>query len=121
MGYKHFLFSSTARLVNTMLGRPPVREHGEEDGNEGDREILLLGFHKIAFLLGGEVQMKSPELLPKFHVIDFNTNIMPKLRDMGIKCTYGDIASSTVMRHARKGMAEPRIVMSTIPDNLLQG
>merc|ERR1712051_871823 len=69
----------------------------------------------------GEVQAKSPELLTKFHVIETNTNPMPKLREMGIKCTYGDMASAAVMKHARKGMTEPRIVMSTIPDALLQG
>jgi len=121
--YKHFLFSKTATLVNAILGRPPAIEHGglEEDDEGEDREIVLLGFHKIAFLLIGEVQTKSPELMTKFHVIDVNTNIMPKLREMGIKCTYGDIASSAVMKHARRGMKEPRIVMSTIPDALLQG
>jgi len=124
MKFKHRIFSKIAKRVNKLLGRPPVREHGselEDDEDSDDRDILITGFHKIAFLLIGEMQSKSPELLSKFHVIDNNTNVMPKLREMGIKCTYGDIASASALRHARKGMSEPRVVMSTIPDTLLMG
>mmetsp|Transcript_103780 Transcript_103780/g.334579 ORF Transcript_103780/g.334579 Transcript_103780/m.334579 type:complete len:903 (-) Transcript_103780:236-2944(-) len=89
----------------------------EDDGEE--RDIVLLGFHKIAFMLMAEIQARTPELLTSIHVIDFNKKTLNKLDAMGIKCTCGDISSPDVMGKAQS--KAPRIVISTIPDALLQG
>mmetsp|Transcript_99602 Transcript_99602/g.319642 ORF Transcript_99602/g.319642 Transcript_99602/m.319642 type:complete len:916 (+) Transcript_99602:84-2831(+) len=89
----------------------------EDDGEE--RDIVLLGFHKIAFMLMAEIQARTPELLSTMHVIDFNGRTLSKLEAMGIKCSCGDISSRDVLAKAQS--KPPRIVISTIPDALLQG
>ncbi len=44
---------------------------------------------------------------------------MPKLREMGVSCSYGDISCADVLEHAFHG--HPKIVISTIPDSMLRG
>jgi len=116
--YNHMLYTRVSRVVEKTLGRPAAVSHGDSEEDE-DREIVLLGFHKIAFMLIAEFKAKTPELLRSFHVIDFNKNIMPKLSELGLKCTCGDISSPEVLRKSQH--ETPRIVISTIPDSLLQG
>lgn len=91
----------------------------EREESSDDREIMLLGFHKIAFMLIAEFQAKTPELLQTFHVIDFNRKVTANLEKLGVKCTVGDIADTAVMLKAKP--CSPRIVISTVPDTLLQG
>jgi len=91
--------------------------HGEDD--HGHEDIVLLGFHRIAFMLVAEFQAKSPEMLKHLHVIDTNQGIMPVLRKKGVKCSYGDICAPDVLEHCHHG--EPSLVISTIPDSLLHG
>jgi Kef-type K+ transport system membrane component KefB len=92
---------------------------GHDQDHHGHDDIVLLGFHRIAFMLVAEFQAKSPEMLKHLHVIDTNQSIMPTLRKKGIKCSYGDICAPDVLLHCHHG--EPRLVISTIPDSLLNG
>jgi len=70
-------------------------------------------------MLVAEFHAKTPEQLKNIHVIDFSKNVLSKLRDLGITCTVGDIASTETLERAQKH--HPSIVISTIPDTLLQG
>jgi len=92
---------------------------GHDQDHHGHDDIVLLGFHRIAFMLVAEFQAKSPEMLKHLHVIDTNQSIMPTLRKKGIKCSYGDICAPDVLLHCHHGA--PRLVISTIPDSLLNG
>jgi len=94
----------------------------ESDGaghDHEERDILLLGFHRVASMLIAEFQARNPAILRRLHIIDVNQSIMPQLRERGVKCTYGDYKEADVLEHAHHG--EARIVISTIPDSLLQG
>jgi len=71
-------------------------------------------------MLVGELQAKTPAFLNRLHVIDFNQSLMPLLKEMGVKCTYGDISAPDVLEHAHHG-TPPKIVIATIPDSMLQG
>jgi Kef-type K+ transport system membrane component KefB len=108
--------ASLGDLSVASMSEPEVIE--SEDGH-GHQDIILLGFHRIAFMLIAEFQAKSPDMLQHLHVIDVNQSIMPALRKKGVKCTYGDICAPDVLEHCHHG--EPRLVLCTIPDSLLQG
>jgi len=87
--------------------------------DDDDREIMLLGFHKVAYMLAAEFMAKTPELLKTIHVIDYNKKVCEKLRAAGIKCTTGDITDHELLENSQRN--PPRIVISTIPDSVLQG
>jgi len=91
----------------------------EDGGDHVDRNIVLLGFHKIAAMLVAHFEHHNPHLLAKLHVIDFHEHIMPELRKRGVTCAYGDISSPDVLEQAHPG--EVRLVICSIPDSLLQG
>jgi len=106
------------------------QERGEEDEDEDEddedavyqenhRDIVLLGFHKVAAMLIAEFQMHSPEILKRIHIIDINPSAMSSLREKGIKCSWGDFASAKELARRHKG--ECNVVISSIPDSLLQG
>jgi len=127
--HNHFIFLSISRakrhLVRKVTGEPrpaagsdPAQEG--EQGGSATRDILLLGFHRIAFMLIAECRSQDKSLLSRMHVIDFNKSFMPVLERNGIKCTYGDFSDDAVLHHAY-GQSAPSLVLVTIPDSMLQG
>lgn len=97
-------------------------DHSEdEEGPEEDtRKVLLLGFHKIAFMLVAEFEHKCPEFLKKIHVLyESNADVMPKLREKGVRCTSCDVSSPSDI--SEKITSIPDIVISSTPDLQLQG
>eukprot|EP00932_Pfiesteria_piscicida_P003253 SRR837773.13166.p1 GENE.SRR837773.13166~~SRR837773.13166.p1 ORF type:complete len:323 (+),score=95.23 SRR837773.13166:88-969(+) len=122
IGYNDTIYRKAAALGNKLRGKSVEAEDADHDGHDDHndhRDIVLLGYHKIAFMMIAEIKAKSPQLLKKIHVIDFNQKIMPKLREIGVSCSYGDISSPDVLEHAFHG--DPKIVISTIPDTMLRG
>jgi len=92
--------------------------HDVQDGHP-DRNIIILGFHKVAAMLIAHFEHHSPHLLAKLHIIDFHEHIMPELRKRGVTCAYGDISSTDVLEHAHHG--EARLVICSIPNSMLRG
>merc|ERR1711879_657886 len=85
----------------------------------GDRNIVILGFHKTAAMLIAHFEHYNPYLLAKIHVIDYHEHIMPELRQRGVTCAYGDISSPDVLEHAHHG--DVRLVISSVSDVMLKG
>jgi Kef-type K+ transport system membrane component KefB len=94
-----------------------VSAHQDED--EEERDIVLLGFYKLASSLIAEFEDKKPELLRKIHVIDVNTALAPKLANKGVAFTYGDISDRKAVEKAHQGRAS--MVICSIPDSFLRG
>ncbi|MEP4190560.1 MAG: NAD-binding protein, partial [Sneathiella sp.] len=86
---------------------------------EDGAEIVLLGFHRVASSLLHEISEHRPELLRKILVIDFNVQIHPAIRKLGVSVRYGDLASEQTLRHA--GIDQAKVVVATIPDDILRG
>jgi len=88
-----------------------------------DREIALLGFHRIASSLLNDIihinNVSKIKLKDKLVVVDFNPEIHESLQMMGIKVIYGDISHMDTLHYA--GLHDVKILISTIPDTILVG
>nr|MDQ6945074.1 cation:proton antiporter [Actinomycetota bacterium] len=83
-------------------------------------EIVFLGFFRDASSILLELGAgRGAGHLDRVRVIDFNPKVMHELRRRGIACTYGDIAHSDTLHHAE--IEEARLVISSIPDDILRG
>ncbi|MCA0447051.1 MAG: cation:proton antiporter [Bacteroidetes bacterium] len=104
------------------IGLKDVASHKSEDENETNegKEIALLGFFRVASSLIRET-MDDPnsDLKDKILVVDFNPEVHTTLHSLGIKAIYGDISHLDTLHHA--GIHEAKLVVSTIPDNILVG
>jgi Kef-type K+ transport system membrane component KefB len=99
-------------------------DHGRAEApgqTEADpkRRILVLGFYRIASSFLSELERRQSSLLQQIFVVDFNPNVYRALQERGIKVYYNDISHSASLIHA--GLADARIVISSVPDSLLKG
>ncbi len=96
--------------------RAPTRQKA---GEEESYAIALLGFHRVASSLLHELGDSHPELLPETLVVDFNVNVHPRIAVLGPTVKYGDLQNTATLHHA--GIDKARVVVCTIPDDLLKG
>eukprot|EP00435_Cladocopium_sp_Y103_P014008 s638_g3.t1 len=120
MTYNHQIFRSLAWLSRKVLKHRGIADTDDGPTHEEDeRDILLLGFHRIASMMVAEFEQHAPKLLRKLQVVEFNQAIKEPLLRRGIKFSYGDFSSADVLEHCFHG--EPKIIISTTPDTMLQG
>ncbi|HEY9074188.1 MAG TPA: cation:proton antiporter [Desulfobaccales bacterium] len=86
---------------------------------EPPKEIALLGFYRIASAFLRQIQDFSPQLLEQMVVVDFNPTVYKHLRLLGVKVVYGDISHLDTLHHA--DIQDARLVISTVPDDILVG
>ncbi|MFO1184758.1 MAG: cation:proton antiporter [Bauldia sp.] len=88
---------------------------------ENDREwrLALLGFHRTAASLLHNIARDDPDLVHDTLVIDFNVALHDRIREVGAHVEYGDLANADTLRHA--GIDRARVVVATVPDDLLRG
>lgn len=93
---------------------------------EQDKEVAMLGFFRVASSLTAEIagletdpSTDSGHLKDKLVVVDFNPDVHAKLNKLGIKAIYGDISHMDTLHHAN--IHHAKVVLSTIPDNILVG
>lgn len=82
-------------------------------------ELMVLGIHRDASSFMNELANAYPKVIPNTVVVDFNIAIHPRIRELGIKVKYGDIANEESLIHA--GADRAKIILCTIPDDLLRG
>jgi Kef-type K+ transport system membrane component KefB len=118
------LFATSDRLyqrLRPLLELVGIRSRGlrpEAESAEAPR-LVLLGFHRIGSALFAELERLHADLLPQTLVVDTNTAAHLEIQRRGAQVLYGDIASVEVLRHA--GVESAEVIVSTIPDELLQG
>jgi len=81
--------------------------------------LALLGFHRITSSLLHEIGNKQPELLKNTLVVDFNVNIHASIEALGPKAQYGDLCNEETLIHA--GVNKAKVIVCTIPDDMLKG
>jgi Trk K+ transport system NAD-binding subunit len=84
-----------------------------------EKEIAIVGFHRVASSFVTELESSPEELRHKLLVIDFNPEVFQKLTAMGIKTVYGDIGNIETLRNA--GIGGVKVIISTISDTMLKG
>ncbi len=77
---------------------------------KGDKEVLLIGSHRMGGALMKELLVKKDNLL----VIDYNPEVISSLRKKKISCIYGDITSPELLD--KVDIRKLKLVISTIPD-----
>ena len=97
------------------FGEPPQKLAGEQEFYS----LALLGFHRTASSLLHEIDRNNPELLSQTLVVDFNINLHEKISALGVAVKYGDLRNAETLRHS--GVDKARVVVCTIPDDVLKG
>jgi voltage-gated potassium channel Kch len=122
INYSDAIQKSIAVLLKK-IGFKEIETVIREKSINPDREIALLGFHRIASSLLNDIihinNASKVKLKDKLVVVDFNPEIQDDLQMMGIKVIYGDISHMDTLHHA--GLDEVKILISTIPDTILVG
>jgi voltage-gated potassium channel Kch len=89
------------------------------ESQERDWRIALLGFHRVASSLLHDLGKIDPQILKETLVIDFNVALHDRIRSMGAHVEYGDLSNPETLHHA--GIDKARVVVSTVPDDLMRG
>jgi Kef-type K+ transport system membrane component KefB len=116
----HFLIHKVARRLpceRCKHAGMDAEGHDDDDGHE-ERDIIILGFHKIAAAMIAEFEHRCPMILWRLHVIDTNENLRDQLAKKNVTFSYGDITHADVLEHAHHGEAD--LVLLTVPESSLQ-
>lgn len=117
------LFRQADNIHNAMLPlleRLGFRTHTDTtEASQDSYAIALLGFHRITSSLLHELEKKHPELVQQTLVVDFNINIHNRIAAHGPHVHYGDLRNAETLQHA--GVDRARVIVSSVPDNILKG
>ncbi|MEP7323113.1 MAG: cation:proton antiporter [Saprospiraceae bacterium] len=122
INYSDAIQKSLSGLLKKM-GLREIETVIHEKDSDPEKEIALLGFHRIASSLLNDIihvnNDSKVKLKDKLVVVDFNPEIHEYLQFMGIKVVYGDISHMDTLHHA--GIHDVKVLISTIPDTILVG
>ena len=96
--------------------------HRLPSGNSSHSErplIVILGFHRVAAALLQDVSRQHPELLSQVLVVDLNVQTHSIIKQLGVRVLYGSAGAKETLLHA--GVQHAKLIVSTIPDELLRG
>ncbi len=105
-----------------LLSRIGILDLGEEPGESSSKtepRIFLLGFSWAASSLLEELQKDSQDLVERLCVIDFNPQVVERLRNRGIPVVYGDITRQETLVNA--GLEKADVIVSTLPNTVMRG
>jgi Kef-type K+ transport system membrane component KefB len=116
--YNHEIHTIWEKM-SRRIGVTASTEQNDETNDEGSYSIVFLGFHRAAKALVDRIKEHNVAMLPKILVIDFNTETLNDVRELGMGGIFGDISSLDTLHHAHVDGA--KMILSTIPDYLLKG
>lgn len=122
-----YLIKYNSRIYSAVFSRrrlPSMSEDGGVEANEvvsrvGVRDIFVLGYHHCGRALVKALQEKSPELLHRMKVIDFNLEALRELESLPVKSVFADLSSLDTLEHLH--LERARVILLTLPDLLLKG
>lgn len=118
--YSHKLqigFLSLASLLGFLDKAGQMEKEEFEHNKEWD--VVILGFFRFASSILEELDSFSDFEKEKILVIDYNPELITKVRDKGYSCYYGDIANFDTLGHI--GLSNSKILIVTIPDSIFKG
>ncbi len=113
------------RFLNPLLIRigfrddisAPLADTGTHD--HGPQLVMLGFFRQASSLLQEMVDRHTQEVLKEILIVDLNPEAHHKLKEMGVKCRYGDISHLDTLRGLN--LEHAKIIMVTNSDNQLKG
>ncbi|MEO8667410.1 MAG: cation:proton antiporter [Bauldia sp.] len=115
----HAAYRIHARLMPLLKGLGFREPPALAARNEKEWRLALLGFHRTASSLLQNIARDDPGLASDTLVVDFNVALHNRIRDVGAHVEYGDLSNADTLRHA--GIDRAKIVVATVPDDLLRG
>jgi Kef-type K+ transport system membrane component KefB/voltage-gated potassium channel Kch len=127
--YNHGIATRLAGLLSALglrrwAGAAPAAATASADGDRGSdedsgRDVFLLGVSREGLAFVQYLTRTAPALKDRLVAIDFNPEMLERLRAQGVEHHYGDIASMATLEHA--GIGRAVIVISGISDWFLKG
>jgi len=114
----HFLQTYLSKALK-IVGFKDIHLARPEEPGGPPKDIALLGFYRIASSFIEEIKALDSELEQRLLVVDYNPVVYQKLQDQGVRVVYGDISHLETLHHA--GIEHAKLVLSTIPDDILVG
>lgn len=112
-----------ARGLIAFLSLLGIRQKGEplesQITGETKRDIVILGYFRIAQGLIEGIEEERPSWLKRILVVDFNPIYRQTLESKGVRWAYGDLANPESLHHL--GIEEARYIVCTVSDMILKG
>ena len=121
--WNHSLATGLARALEATgvprwLGRRAPAP-GSASAATAPPDIFLLGVSREGLAFLRHLEREHPAMKQRIVAVDFNPETLERLQADGVECYYGDVGSPETLRHA--GIANARVVVSSISDWFLQG
>ncbi len=110
----HAVTKPLVRLLSK-VGLEDQNHYEETERDKGRYDIIFLGCHRIA---GSALPVLMQENI-RFLVVDFNPEVLEKLKKNNISCTYADLSHTEALEHI--GLEDARVIISSISDDFLRG
>jgi Kef-type K+ transport system membrane component KefB len=125
--FNHGIATWLARLLDALglrrwFGNAPAASAeaaGADEGEDKSRDVFLLGVSREGLAFVQYLAKTAPALKNRLVAIDFNPEMLERLRVYGVAHHYGDIANMATLEHA--GIERATIVISGISDWFLKG
>ncbi|WP_078130037.1 cation:proton antiporter [Leptospira alexanderi] len=120
--YIIFFNDPISRFILKLLGIIGLKEEKRTESyanGRPKRDIVILGYFRIAQSLLEEIEREKPEWLNRILIVDFNPVFRRFLEAKGIRWAYGDLANPETLHHL--GIEDARYVICTISDMILKG
>ncbi len=101
------------------IGFKDLKSAPAGQAEELGKDIAILGFFRVASALIQEIEAAEADIKDKIVVVDLNPEVLKNLPRHGVKVVYGDVSNPETLHHA--GIEAAKIVIATIPDEILVG
>ncbi|MEX1275240.1 MAG: cation:proton antiporter, partial [Bacteroidota bacterium] len=110
----HAIARTAVRLLEG-VGVKSSHHQEEADGGMEHGEILLLGCHR----LGSALVHDLVETNENVQVLDFNPEVLTKLKELGVAATYADISHVDTLKEAE--IRHAKFIICAVSDEYLRG
>lgn len=110
----HTLAREALRLLEG-VGVKSSHHQGEVTGGTEHGEILLLGCHRLGSALVHDLVGTNENV----QVLDFNPEVLTKLKELGVAATYVDISHVDTLEEA--GIHDAKFIICAVSDEYLRG
>jgi Kef-type K+ transport system membrane component KefB len=127
--YNHAIATRLAELLSALglrrwFGKAPAAgaraaAGGSDEGGDESRDVFLLGVSREGLAFVQHLARTAPDLKARLVAIDFNPEMLERLREQDVEHHYGDIANMATLEHA--GVGRAAFVISGISDWFLKG